>query len=361
MASVDRLERALVRPVSGPLVEKVVVIPERADFVQVVHQLTAAKLVRDDGWLGLYAERLRAPTQLVPGEYALSSDMSLMLQVSRLERGEVMTHTVNLTPGSTMKEMIRTLAAAGLGQVEALTQAAEDPELLAGVGPEAQTLEGFLLPDVYTLPKGLPAKQLLGQLLKRQAALCATLEGATKRPRYDVIRIASLVELSGVPQREQRVYAAMLYNRLDKKVPLDHPSSADYGTNLGLEPANNPYRTDRQPGLPPTPICNPGADALQAAFHPVKTDALFKVRREDGSHYYCPDRECVRAAERARQGLSPTFQPTVVPVPLGADDLQDMLPTPVPPSTPLVVPGQPLTPEPPSETELGTFDPQQPL
>ncbi len=353
MVAVDRLERALERPSSGELVQQVIVVPEQPEFKQVVGQLVDTKLVRDDGWLSLYAEDLRAPSTLIPGEYSLSSEMSLLLQVSQMEQGNVMTHTVGIDPGDTAEDVVAVLVKQGLGDAQALTATLEDPELLARFGPGLSSLEGFLLPDIYTVPKGLSAKTLIEVLLKRFEDFSAPLKVEQKRPLFDVVRVASLIQTAQVPEREKRVYSAMLYNRLDKGVPLDHPTSEAYGTRLGLTRPKNPYRTDRKPGLPPTPICNPGPDALRAAFQPVKTDALFKVRREDGSHYYCPDRECVRAAERSRRGLPPASLPALEPVPRAPP------PPTLPRVEPVVVPGRPLTPEPPSETE--PFNPEQPL
>jgi len=353
MVGVGRLERALLAPAPGPAVERVVVLPEQASLPKVVSELSEAGLMVDEGWLTLYAERLADAPRLVAGEYALSSELSPILQLERLVRGEVLMHAVDVRPGSTAAEVVRDLAKAGLGEAEALEAALEDEKLIAKAGVEAKTLEGMLLPEVYTMPRGLDPAQVLAKPVQRFADFVAQLPEPT-RPLYDVVRVASLLETSDVPRREWKVYAALLFNRLDAKIPLEHPRTAAYGRNRGFAEKDNPYRTDRRPGLPPTPICNPGPDALSAAAAPARTDARYLVRREDGSHYYCPDQECARAAERARKGLPPVLPPPVPPPP------PVVAPPPRPTAPPLVVPGQPLDPEPPSEIEPAG-DVEQPL
>ena len=42
--------------------------------------------------------------------------------------------------------------------------------------------------------------------------------------------------------------------------------------------SDNPYNSRRFPGLPPTPVANPGVASIKAAAHPAKDDYLFYVR-----------------------------------------------------------------------------------
>jgi UPF0755 protein len=54
----------------------------------------------------------------------------------------------------------------------------------------------------------------------------------------------------------------------------------------------HPYNTYYVKGLPPGPICNPGAAALQAALNPARCNDLFFVSRNDHTHVFCPDFAC---------------------------------------------------------------------
>ncbi|MCA9553625.1 MAG: endolytic transglycosylase MltG [Myxococcales bacterium] len=341
---VDHLERNLLEGVPGPVVERVVTVAPGTSVATLLGELEEQGLLRDGGWMDLYAERLRTPTVLVPGEYSLNSGMSPLSQLGRVAGGEVLKYTVVLPGGGSLEDAVRVLAAERLVDAQVVSGMVRDPKVVEALGLSATSLEGFMFPDAYTLPRGMSPQDVLEVVVERFRAFMDK-NGPSERPEYEVLRVASLVEQGPVRMRERRIYAALLYNRLAKKIPLEHPTAAAYGTRLGFDPKENPYRTDR-PGLPPTPICSPGPDALKAALHPVSTDVLYLVRQEDGSHVYCPDLECFRAAKRAKEGLPPTLPP---PPPLPEPVLLQPEERPAP--EPLVEPGKPLTPQPPSDLE----------
>ena len=101
--------------------------------------------------------------------------------------------------------------------------------------------------------------------------------------------IASMIEKETVVPRERRLVAAVIYNRLRNRMPLGIDATIRYGLGIpGTESltkaalrSDTPYNSRRFPGLPPTPIANPGLASLRAAAHPAKVDYLYYVRKPE--------------------------------------------------------------------------------
>ncbi|HEX2505428.1 MAG TPA: endolytic transglycosylase MltG, partial [Gaiellaceae bacterium] len=88
---------------------------------------------------------------------------------------------------------------------------------------------------------------------------------------------------------------AVIYNRLKAGMPLGIDATVRYGFDISpTEPileshlqSDNPYNSRKVPGLPPTPIANPGLASIQAAAHPADVDFLYFVRKADcRSHFF---------------------------------------------------------------------------
>ena len=111
---------------------------------------------------------------------------------------------------------------------------------------------------------------------------------------YDVLTIASIVEKEAEAPSERPLVAAVIYNRLRNRMPLQMDSSIRYGLNIppteslheSQLQSSNPYNTRNRTGLPPTPIANPGLASIQAAAHPAKVDYLYFVRKPDHVHHF---------------------------------------------------------------------------
>jgi UPF0755 protein len=163
----------------------------------------------------------------------------------------------------------------------------------------ARPLEGFLFPATYEFTKKTTSKQLVGRQLEAFDRAWAKVDLAYARARnltpYDVLIIASLVEEETVEPRERPLVAAVVYNRLRRRMPLQIDATTRYGLNVPpTEPlresqldSDNPYNTRKRPGLPPTPITNPGLASMRAAAHPADVDYLFFVRKPDKrTHFF---------------------------------------------------------------------------
>lgn len=162
-------------------------------------------------------------------------------------------------------------------------------------------LEGFLYPDLYTLPRSLSARELLQILLERfQQQMNAEIQQGFNRQGltvYQGITLASIIEREAVDESEMPLIASVFYNRLSRGIKLDSDPTVQYAiayndeqrtwwTNpLSLQDLqiDSPYNTYLYGGLPPGPISNPGLAAWRAAAFPAESPYLYFRAACDGS------------------------------------------------------------------------------
>jgi UPF0755 protein len=180
--------------------------------------------------------------------------------------------------------------------------AAQDPSQIKDLFPDARTLEGFLFPATYNLPKHAPAEEITGMMVRKFREALANVvpneDPATDPPVAigSVVTLASLVERETPKPDERPLVAGVFANRLAKNMPLQCDPTVIYALQMDDEyngtltlrdlHLNTPYNTYRNKGLPPGPIGNPGEVALRAALHPARTDYLYFVANTQGGHFF---------------------------------------------------------------------------
>jgi UPF0755 protein len=109
----------------------------------------------------------------------------------------------------------------------------------------------------------------------------------------EVVTLASLVEREARVSKDRPLVASVFHNRLKIGMHLESCATVQYALGEVKEvllfedlETESPYNTYLHGGLPPGPIAAPGADSLQAALYPEKTNYLYFVAKKDGSHYF---------------------------------------------------------------------------
>jgi uncharacterized YceG family protein len=165
------------------------------------------------------------------------------------------------------------------------------------------SLEGFLFPASYDFTQETSARDLVADQLRafRERFRGVDLRYARSKnlTPYDVLIIASMIEKETAMPRERRLVAAVIYNRLRNRMPLGIDATIRYGLDIpGTESltkqalrSDSPYNTRLRPGLPPTPIANPGLASIRAAANPARNvDYLYYVRKPKSlAHYFTAD------------------------------------------------------------------------
>jgi UPF0755 protein len=254
--------------------------------------------------------------RLQRGEYRLSPAQSPAEILDQIASGRVITHEVAFPEGLTAAQFAERLAGAGLADRDAFLAVVRDPAMPAQLGVEGSSLEGYLFPETYRFARGLEpaeiARAMVGQFRRvwDELAPRARERGLSMR---DAVILASLVEKETGAPDERPLIASVFLNRLRRGMRLETDPAVIYGIpdfdgNLrrrDLENAANPYNTYRIPSLPPGPIASPGAAALHAVVEPARTEYLYFVSRNDGSHTFSKTyEEHLAAVNRYQRGGS---------------------------------------------------------
>jgi UPF0755 protein len=156
------------------------------------------------------------------------------------------------------------------------------------MGADHRRLEGLIGPGTFNVDPSASPQTILETLISTSAVqyvksgLLDTAPAVSMSP-YDVLVVASLVQREAKPQDFPKV-AQVIYNRLAEHRSLEFDSTVNYpldrrevATTDADREQSTPWNTYVSQGLPATPICSPGTDALHAAEHPDPGDWLYFV------------------------------------------------------------------------------------
>jgi cell division protein YceG involved in septum cleavage len=190
------------------------------------------------------------------------------------------------------------------------------------------SLEGFLFPATYDLPHKPNVDDLIGRQLDafKQYISQVNMKYAKSKnlTTYDVLTIASMIEREAVVDKDRKLIAAVIYNRLRQGMPLQIDATIRFAENNWTKPLtesdlhiSSPYNTYENTGLPPTPIGNPGLASIEAAARPANVNYLYYVAKPNGcGHFFTASYSAFQAAQdrynsarAAAGGNSPTNCP----------------------------------------------------
>lgn len=236
--------------------------------------------------------------KMVAGTYEFSPSMTPRAMAVAIALGRTADDELTIPEGYTVRQIGERLAEKQMADERvflslALTQGRTFT--VNGFTPPSVDLEGYLFPDTYTIPHGTPERGIIEMMLNEFAAHALAADGGflASHPQKiaPTVKLASLVEREAEVESDRPKIAAALLNRLRRGMRLECDASVEYGlptykTRLYYKDLkiDTPYNTYLHPGLPPTPIANPGMASIEAALHPAQVSYLYYVARDDGSH-----------------------------------------------------------------------------
>jgi peptidoglycan lytic transglycosylase G len=285
-----------LQPVSGSQKSVVVTIKSGATTAQIADLLHQDGLVRSS-WSFEWYVRSQQDDDLQAGTYDLNPSQGVANIVATITKGKVATKLVTILPGKRLDQVRAALINSGFSPsaVDNALQPAQYAGLAALVDkPAGADLEGYLYPDSFqkdatTNPTVIITESLneMGEQLTPSLRAAFAAEGLNT---YQGITLASMVQQEVSKPADQAQAAQVFLKRLGLGMPLGSDVTAFYGAILAGQPPSvnydSPYNTLIHTGLPPTPISNVTAQALQAAAHPATTDWLYFVTGDNGTTYF---------------------------------------------------------------------------
>jgi UPF0755 protein len=295
-------------------------IPRGASSAAIAAMLGDAGVLRHRLPFILHLRLTGAGRRLQAGEYRFDSPATPIEIADKLIRGDVFFLSVTIPEGMTARETIAWIARNGLGDLGEMEDVLRRTDWIRELDSGARDLEGYLFPETYRFSRHATSEDILRAMVERfrevLGQLVAELPQAQGRSVSSIVTLASMVEKETNLEAERGLVASVLTNRLEKGMPLACDPTLIYALKLAgkydgdLRKADlamdSPYNTYIHPGLPPSPIANPGAKSLRAALAPPRTDYLFFVSRNNGSHEFSRDFEShSRAVAQYQKGMRP--------------------------------------------------------
>lgn len=229
------------------------------------------------------------------GVYELHNGMNAITLAQILTSGKTKSITFTIPEGFNNRQIGDLLTEKGLfSSRNEFLEYAKNPEILKEFQIPASTAEGYLFPETYTVPMGYDKKKIIRLMIEQFFESTKNLNfPQDPKERHKFVILASIVEREAQLKEERPIIAGVFQNRLQANYPLESCATIQYlfekpKKKLYLKDLEipSPYNTYKNKGLPPTPISNPGLEAIKATLSPAKTDYKFFVVKGDGSHHF---------------------------------------------------------------------------
>ncbi len=295
----------------------------------VASKLEEAKLITDARKFRAYVRIKSLGSKVRTGEYALKRNMPPEQILKILSSGRSIEYVVTVSEGLNRFEIASIVDRLGIGTRAEFLRLTQDREFIKNtLGDDLPTLEGYLFPETYYVTRASGVRGLVRQMVAKFKASFAQVPASVQTDiavplnKHQIVTLASIVEKETGSPEERPLISSVFHNRMRKGMKLQTDPTVIYGmwVRAGVWNRNisrqdlvtpSPYNTYVIPSLPPGPIANPGLAALQAAVRPAKSEFLFFVSRNDGTHVFSRDYSQHRAAvgdyqlnKKAREGKS---------------------------------------------------------
>lgn len=269
---------------AGTSTESIFIVPQNQGGYDVVQKLSEGKFIKNRTLFALFKNTFLLHITVEPGGYRLNKGMWAWDVLNKLNGSPdlVWVHF----GGCLRKEQIGEILKSALGW--------SDNELQKWntryTNTKPEYFEGVYYPDTYLIPVNESGDKIAQRFINRFNEKFAPL--ADKYLQANIrwvtgLKIASLIAREAAGKQDMHLISGIIWNRLNTGMPLQIDSTMQYtlGKNsegkwwgaIDIKEKQNdsPYNSYLYKGLPPTPICSPTIDYIEAALNPEETDCLF--------------------------------------------------------------------------------------
>ncbi len=275
------------------------VVQKGEGFKEIGAELSRNSLIRSIAVFKVYSFLTGSATRFQPGIYELAGTMSVPQIVGLLRSGGVNDVTVQIPEGATVKDIDQILSSKDIIAPNALAgfnfkSLSTQYQFLAN----ASSLEGFLFPDTYNFALNSSPDDVVKKILDTfEVKAWPLLSG--EKDWYNRLTLASFLEREVSTTTDRKIVAGILLRRIALQMPLQVDATLSYvkcdgklltcsnvvpsGTDTKIV---SPYNTYLHAGWTPTPISNPGKNAIEAAVNPQTTSYLYYFSNASGTTFF---------------------------------------------------------------------------
>lgn len=301
-------------------VEVQINIPEGSSGDQIAQILSENGIIPDPQDYYAAVKELKADALIKPGNYRFTTLQDPVEVVRQLSDGPNVEGLVLTVPeGLTVEQVASAVestygiaASDFLAQAKASLYSADYPFLAEAAD---DSLEGFLCPKTYSFDHTPSSDEIIRAMLDQYQTEVSAFDFDSARQAiqdrygiamsdYDLLKLASIIEREALTHDQRYNVSSTFYNRMAQGMPLQSDATMMYVTGGEVTADDlkqeSPYNTYLNNGLPPTPICSPSIDSLNAALEPADTDYLYFFITQDAEYFSETYDEHLQAIEENR-------------------------------------------------------------
>jgi len=290
------------KPVNPNLeTETMLVVPKGAGVIEIGNLLREKNLIKNPLAFRLLVMQKGIDQQLQAGSFRLKPSQSMEDIAMSLTQGKE-DFWVTVPEGKRLEEVAWVLKK----EFQTNGVAFDISTFVAAV----KNMEGYLYPDTYLIPRTTDEKgiaDLMRSTFNKKMPDNIKIESPGQEFSFaQLLIIASLVEREAKFDSDRPKVASVMINRLKIGMPLQVDATVQYAKANAINKGSmtegvdwwptvlrddltyyeSPYNTYTNPGLPPTPICNPGLEAIEAVLNPDEHNYLYYVSEPNGTTHY---------------------------------------------------------------------------